>query len=663
VHHVDCVQKPLEGLFIAVRFEQFPTLFLCPPVDPAPCPTTSHRIIFDVGKSCIFKLSSAQLQGSSPWLLHLILVHQRPNGSRLVLGSLNHSLGQASTLGCNNGSSFLWNSTESQSLQDVVGNEVATIKFSTKLTCLGDSPHLDDKETKWVNSSTQHIEGTNLAPASRHPTGGTGWSQSNRQAQNPAVMRHSGLQVPAQKKDSKNVAAEAGGLSFFPFDEHRCKPGHPVPRTEGKVHQKGLPQPVLSADPPHVDHGKTPLNVSIAATTGTDDVQGRLRALELDSVRQQLPEQTVASRSPKLSSRQKKKKVPVQNVTSTKNAKYLLRVSAGAKDSGEDFYRKALSSPCDIREWLQTEVLCQLSPFTESAQAAVDALLPGLTTDNLDADMAHVFEEVAHLIRLLVHTSNKLLFFLRTLPKAELPKADNVATNTSHPSLREQRTSQGGVAAAVHAAVQAASQAGAPKIYPTGILQPTTTDSLSSTTPYRSQPTDTTTIAMPPTSDPSDPSDPVSNAQVTDAAPLSTQLRPLHPELATKVASLSLHPPHHLAPKNLVLQPEAPSLDHTKLKIETNRTSIASTPEVERTSVSPTAAKTDCSAVSDQHSESSKSSLRTPGPRVSMISGVGGLEASVQNDNQSGEDSAEPHSALLSFKHSMSNLFAQMDFS
>ena len=49
VHHVDCDQKPLEGLFIAVRLEQFPTLFLCPPVAPALCPTTSHSVIFDVG--------------------------------------------------------------------------------------------------------------------------------------------------------------------------------------------------------------------------------------------------------------------------------------------------------------------------------------------------------------------------------------------------------------------------------------------------------------------------------------------------------------------------------------------------------------------------------------------------------------------------------------
>ena len=218
------------------------------------------------------------------------------------------------------------------------------------------------------------------------------------------------------------------------------------------------------------------------------------------------------------------------------------------------------------------------------------------------------------------------------------------------------------MAAAVHAAVQAASQAGAPMNHPTGILQPTTTDSSSFATPYVSQPADTAALAMPSTSDPSDP---VSNAQVTDAAPLSTPLRPLHHELAIKGASPSLHPPHHLATRDSDPQPEALSLSHNKLKMETTRTNIASAAEVERTSVSPFAAKTDSSTASDQHSQSSKSSLRTPGPKVSMISGVGGLEASVQNDNPSGEgeDSAEPHSALLSFKHSMSNLFAQMDFS
>ena len=72
-----------------------------------------------------------------------------------------------------------------------------------------------------MNSSTRHIECTNLAPAGRHPTGDTGWSPSNMQAQNPPAMRQSGLQVPALKKHSKNNDVEAIGTSFFPFGEHR----------------------------------------------------------------------------------------------------------------------------------------------------------------------------------------------------------------------------------------------------------------------------------------------------------------------------------------------------------------------------------------------------------------------------------------------------------
>ena len=461
-----------------------------------------------------------------------------------------------------------------------------------------------------------------------------------------------------------------GGESFFPFDEHKLEPPKVL-----RI-RPDTPPPLLHSPP-------GPSCIPSVSTTHATYNPEALQELELESAIRLLKEQLQQTKPTKPAKRKTKhqrgRKAAVDHCGPLgaggmeagqvpRPSKYLVRVALGKDDSPASSKPASdLAISCDVREWLQTEVLCQLQPFLETAQAAVDALRPGALTDSLDPDTCALFEEVGRLVRALVHSSNKLMFFLRTLPRAEegpgagSPKAPFPPTRSS-PNAMPQASPQpppaaaapdaGGSSAQLHDAVRrSVASAAASRGTATPSSEP-------SEPPPRHPPTGSAETSHPPSRRPP------AAAQSTSVPVTEVAQPPPPPSAHTSAGGLQSEPPtaagDSVARSSSGLFGRRDSHVSDKGKQDAPRGAAEEPPDRHlQTPVRTPRAGGDASGPASPDLDPGVSAIARNTASAMEVSSQEGAEGKGPGSGM--EDSGdEPHHALLSFKHSMSNLLAQM---
>eukprot|EP00668_Euglena_longa_P032062 GGOE01041347.1.p1 GENE.GGOE01041347.1~~GGOE01041347.1.p1 ORF type:complete len:418 (+),score=53.76 GGOE01041347.1:25-1254(+) len=310
------------------------------------------------------------------------------------------------------------------------------------------------------------------------------------------------------------------------------------------------------------------------------------------------------------------------------HSQYLLRVNVREGPLKSLPCRTSLDSAGTVREWLQAELLCQLTPLLSQATSAATGLSGSLCIGDLRHEQQALLQEVAELTRRLVHTTNKLLFCLKS----------SAGDRLSNPgALPDPHHGVEGLRCVVIDHLRR----GAPVIEPRAALPPH----------QLHIPAAAVVVGAPVTPAPSSTPDATPHPPPCPPAPASEAPAPMVPPLRPSVpAPLATPPPQGAdAPPSSTWQMPQPDPWSPP-------STAVGRPQPQPAGPLPLAAA-DVAAIEPESSPIVPSLLSAPGPDA-PLNGSGKAPAGREPSDGSADEPG--HDAFLSFQQSMAQLLAQM---